>query len=55
MPNPNLFFSTPVWAEKIKNYKDSNEEIYNYIKKLQKMIVKNCKVILKVGIPRTLI
>ena len=36
MPNPNLFFSTPIWAEKIKNYKDSNEEIYDYIKKLQR-------------------
>ena len=36
MPNPNLFFSTPIWAEKIKNYKDSNEQIYDYIKKLQK-------------------
>ncbi len=36
MPNPNLFFSTPIWTERIKNYKDSNEQIYDYIKKLQK-------------------
>ncbi len=36
MPNPNLFFSTPIWTEKIKNYKDSNEQIYDYIKNLQK-------------------
>tara|TARA_Y100000768_G_C23753000_1_gene574820 strand:+ start:154 stop:756 length:603 start_codon:yes stop_codon:yes gene_type:complete len=35
MLNPNLFFSTPVWASKIDNYKETNEEIYNYIKKLQ--------------------
>ena len=35
MSNPNLFFSTPVWASKIENYNDTNEEIYNYIKKLQ--------------------
>ena len=36
MPNPNLFFSTPIWTEEIKNYKDSNEQIYDYIKNLQK-------------------
>ena len=36
MPNPNLFFSTPIWTEKIKNYKDTNEQIYDYIKNLQK-------------------
>ena len=36
MPNPNLFFSTPIWTEQIKNYKDSNEQIYDYIKNLQK-------------------
>ncbi len=36
MSNLNLFFSTPVWASKIENYKEVNEEIYNYIKNLQK-------------------
>ncbi len=36
MTNPNLFFSTPVWASKIDNYKEINEEIYSYIKKLEK-------------------
>jgi uncharacterized protein (TIGR02466 family) len=35
MSAPNLFFSTPVWASKAKNYKETNEEIYKYIKKLQ--------------------
>ena len=35
MSAPNLFFSTPVWASKAENYKETNEEIYNYIKKLQ--------------------
>ncbi len=33
MSNPNLFFSTPVWAFTIDNYNDTNEEIYNYINK----------------------
>ena len=37
MSNPSLFFSTPVWSSKIENYKDVNDEIYNYIKKLQKI------------------
>ena len=36
MPSPSLFFPTPVWASKLDNYKDANEEIYQYIKKLQK-------------------
>ena len=31
-----LFFSTPVWAYTIGSYKETNEEIYNYIKNLQK-------------------
>ena len=35
MPNLNLFFPTPVWVSKIDNYKETNEEIYNYIKNLQ--------------------
>ena len=35
MTNPNLFFSTPVWASKIDNYKETNEDIYGYIKMLQ--------------------
>ena len=36
MENPNLFFSTPVWASKIENYQSTNEKIYDYIQKLQK-------------------
>ena len=36
MPNPNLFFSTPIWVSKIDNYKDTNDKIYGYIKNLQK-------------------
>ena len=35
MTNPSLFFSTPVWASKIENYKTVNEEIYKYIINLQ--------------------
>ena len=35
MSGPNLFFSTPVWVSKIENYKETNEEIYAYIKNLQ--------------------
>ncbi len=35
MSAPNLFFSTPVWASKAENYKETNEEVYKYIKKLQ--------------------
>ena len=35
MSKPNLFFSTPVWTSKIENYKETNEKIYDYIKKLQ--------------------
>ncbi len=35
MTNPNLFFSTPVWASKVDNYKETNEEMFVYIKKLQ--------------------
>ena len=35
MSEPNLFFSTPVWATQISNYKETNEKIYNYIKNLQ--------------------
>ncbi len=35
MTNPSLFFPTPVWASKIENYINTNEEIYKYIKKLQ--------------------
>ena len=36
MTNPNLFFSTPVWASQINNYKETNEIIYDYIKTKQK-------------------
>ena len=32
----NLFFSTPVWTNKIDNYKNVNEDIYKYILTLQK-------------------
>ena len=35
MSNPNLFFPTPVWVSKLENYKEMNEEIFSYIKKLQ--------------------
>ena len=35
MDNPHLFFSTPVWVNKIDNYKQTNEEMFDYIKKLQ--------------------
>lgn len=35
MIKPNLFFPTPVWALQIENYKQVNEEMYNYIKNLQ--------------------
>ena len=31
-----LFFSTPIWSAKITNYKDVNEELYNYILNLRK-------------------
>ena len=30
-----LFFSTPIWSAKITNYKDVNEELYNYILNLR--------------------
>ena len=30
-----LFFSTPIWSTKIDNYKDVNEEMYNYILNLK--------------------
>ena len=36
MSNPNLFFSTPVWASQVKNYTETNEKIYHHIKNLQK-------------------
>ncbi len=35
MKSPNLFFSTPVWASIIPDYKETNELIYSYIKDLQ--------------------
>ena len=37
MTSPNLFFPTPVWVTKIDKYKETNEEIYTYIKKLRKV------------------
>ena len=30
-----LFFSTPIWSTKIDNYKEVNEEMYNYILNLK--------------------
>ena len=30
-----LFFSTPIWSNKIANYKDINEELHNYILNLR--------------------
>ena len=36
MSDPNLFFSTPVWTSKLTNYKEVNEEMFNYIKQLNK-------------------
>ena len=30
-----LFFSTPIWSNKIANYKDVNEDLYNYILNLR--------------------
>ena len=35
MNSPNLFFSTPVWASKVENYKETNELLYSYINELQ--------------------
>ena len=36
MSGLNLFFSTPIWISTINNYKETNEDIYLYIKNLQK-------------------
>ena len=36
MTAPNLFFSTPVWASTIAEYKETNEMVYDYIKDLHK-------------------
>ena len=35
MSNPNLFFPTPVWVTKIKDYVNINNDIYKYIKDMQ--------------------
>ncbi len=40
MKSPNLFFSTPVWASKVENYKDTNELLYNYIMSLKNIDTK---------------
>ena len=32
MPKPNLLFPTPVWTMQLDNYKNVNEEMYNFIK-----------------------
>ena len=37
MIKPNLFFSTPVWASQLNDYKNINEEMYAYIKNKQKI------------------
>ena len=37
MSNPNLFFPTPVWVTKIKDYVNINNDIYKYIKNMQSM------------------
>ena len=37
MIKPNLFFSTPVWASQLNDYKNINEEMYSYIKNKQKI------------------
>ena len=35
MNKPNLLFPTPVWTIQLENYKEINEEMHEYIKKLQ--------------------
>ena len=35
MNKPNLLFPTPVWTIQLENYKEINEEMHDYIKKLQ--------------------
>tara|TARA_E500000178_G_C17028817_1_gene759429 strand:+ start:83 stop:685 length:603 start_codon:yes stop_codon:yes gene_type:complete len=37
MSKANLFFPTPVWTIQLENYKLVNEEIFNYVKKQQKV------------------
>ena len=36
MTKPNLLFPTPVWTIQLENYKNINEEMYDYIKSKQK-------------------
>ncbi len=36
MSKPNLLFSTPVWTIQLENYKNLNENMYQYIKLLKK-------------------
>ena len=36
MAKPNLLFPTPVWTIQLDNYKNMNEEMYNFIKSEQK-------------------
>ena len=43
MTKANLFFPTPVWTSIINNYKETNEEIYNFIKNLQNLDNKGVK------------
>ena len=35
MSKPNLVFPTPVWTQQLTDYKEINEEMYNYIKSEQ--------------------
>ena len=35
MAKPNLLFPTPVWTTQLENFKDMNEEMYNFIKESQ--------------------
>ncbi len=35
MSKPNLVFPTPVWTQQLADYKEINEEMYNYIKSEQ--------------------
>ena len=51
-----LFFSTPIWATKVKDYEKVNDEMLAYILNLQKKDpIGVVKVILKDGIQKILI
>ena len=36
MSKPNLLFPTPVWTIQLDNYRNVNEQMYDYIKSKQK-------------------